>query len=148
MSKFEELGLAAETLYVKKNCTLDQISDQLGISVQTASRWKRAGRWDEKRFKFRATPGAAVDLLEDILRSKAEELRDTPAQDIGTKATDALVKLVASINKLKREEDIRVQAINVMDEFGKYIQRSDLNDKQKEFITKVMNGFFTYLRDA
>jgi len=148
MSKFQEYGLAAEQFYVKDNKKLQEISDMYGLSIQTVSRWKRAGNWEQKRKKYRSSARGTIDVLEEVLRTKVEELRDLSASEITEKHTDSLVKLVAALSKLKKEDDIRVQAITVISEMTKFINKQEYSDKQKEFLRKVFQEFFIYLRDA
>jgi len=147
MSKFQEFGLDAEQMYVREDKTLQELANFFGLSIQTLSRWKIAGDWEGKRKKYRGTVRSTIDILEDVLRGKAEELRTMAASAITAEYTDALVKLVASISKLKKEDDIRVQAITVMGEFSKFVKRQGLDDKKLMPITKLIQDFFIYLKD-
>ena len=148
MSKFQEFGLEAEQLYVKDDKTLQEIATMFGLSIQTVSRWKIKGGWRDKRKKYRGSARGTIELLEEVLRGKVEELRGMAADEITQNHTDALVKLVASISKLKKEDDIRVQAITVISELTKFISKREYAEDEKELFTKLFQEFFIYLRDA
>ncbi len=147
MAKFNDYGFEAENLYVRKGMTLEQIANLLGISVQSLSRWKKRGDWGGKRKIFMASPSGAIGALEEVLRNKIEELRNLPAEEINSKRIDGITKLVASISRIRKEQDLRTQAIFVMQEFGRFIRARDLNQHDLDVVTKLIQEFFEFVRD-
>ena len=146
MAKYRDYGFEAETLYVRRGQTLEQVAKFLGLSVQTLSRWKKKGNWGEKRKLFMTSPQGAIGALEDVLRSKIDELRNLPAEEINSKRIDGITKLVASINRIRKEQDLRTQAIFVMQEFGQFVRARNLKNNEIDMITKLIQDFFEYVR--
>jgi uncharacterized protein YjcR len=148
MSKFEQYGLAAEELYVRQNKTLAEIAAILQLSPMTILRWKKEGAWEETRKKFRASSRGALQVLEEVLNKKAEELGGMKLEAIDSKVIDGIMKLVASVRKLKEQDDIRVQALNVVGEMEKFLRKASYKENERQLFMKMISEFLTYLRDA
>lgn len=148
MAKFQIYGLEAEELYVKGGKTLEEISKFLGISIKTLSCWKKRGEWSEKRKTYLTSAQGTIGILETVLQEKIEELRGLPAEEINSKRIDGITKLVASIQKLKREDDLKAQTINVMGEFGRFVRAKSLKERELDLVTRLIQEFFEFIRES
>ena len=72
----------AKNLYVLEGKTLEEIAEQLNVSVVTLSRWKREGNWDELRIKARAQRESFLELYQEVrymlLKRLHEMLKSNP----------------------------------------------------------------------
>ncbi len=148
MGKFSRYGQNAEDLYVRQGKTLQDISELLGISMQTLSRWKQKYDWTERRRIYRVSMPGTIQILEDVLKEKIEQLRELQAQDVDGKQIDGITKLVASIQKLKREDDLRSQTIRVMSEFSRFIKQKNLKERELDLVINLVQEFFDFVRDV
>jgi transposase len=56
----------AEKMYVEDGMTAKAIAEQLDVSEQTLVKWKKDGRWDDKRAEMLASPLIDADALSKI----------------------------------------------------------------------------------
>ena len=64
--------IMAERMYVEDGMTAKAISEQLDVSEQTLSKWKKDGRWDDKRAEMLASPHKIREILIRELKVVAE----------------------------------------------------------------------------
>jgi len=148
MAKFQQYGANAEDLYVRKGRTLQEIAQLLGLSVQTLSRWKIRHHWAEKRREYQVSTPGTIALLEDVLAEKVQELRGLPADEVNSKRIDAITKLVSSIQKLRREDDLRTQTVHVMSEFSRFVRQKKLKERELDMVIGLVHEFFEFVREA
>jgi len=149
MAKYRSYGMEAESMYIRKNKKCTEIGELLGISWRTIERWKRKYNWEEKRLEYNKTARGAIEVIETLLHEKLDDFvkkEDITLKDIKGFA-DAISKIVASLEKLRKTTDLRTQVITVMTEFSSYIKKINLKVGQIEFVTKLVQGFFDYTRD-
>jgi uncharacterized protein YjcR len=149
MSKFSQLGLEAERLYVQKELTLKEISVLLGVSQQTLVKWKRDGNWEKKRIEYRRNPGTILETLEKVLLRRLEDIEAKldRGENVSEGEIDAITKLVASIKKVSKETDIISVAPLIMKEFAQFLKKNE-NEEVRNFIqvfTDILPGFMEYL---
>lgn len=149
MAKYGVYGNQAEELYVRQGLTLLEISRVLPVSQQTLSSWKSRYRWDEKRQEFRRTPTAAADRVADILEQQLEEIstKIRSGELSSVKAADTIAKLVASHQRVKKEEgiDILGTAPMVMHRFVNYLMNRDEYKELGEQLADVIPEFMDHL---
>ncbi len=148
MGKYEIYGKDAERLYVQRSKTLTEIHELLHISLQTLSRWKQEGGWEEKKRAFLSSPRGAVEVMEEALLRKIEEIRKIHADDITPGQIDGLSKLVSMIQKMRRESDPLGQAIAVFDEFSKFVKGKEKDRRKLDWLYTQMQEFFEQLKEG
>ena len=94
----------AEDLYLRANITAKDISKQLEISEQTICKWKKEGRWEERKAELSLSPLR----IKELLMKEANKIANGEKSDIDS---DRLSKLTAAIDRL----DKRISARVVMD---------------------------------
>lgn len=148
MGKFEVYGKDAERLYVQRNKTLTEIGGLCGISLQTLSRWKQEGGWEEKKRAYLSSPRGAVEVIEEVLLRKVEEIRKIHAEDVTSGQIDGLSKLVSMIEKMRRESDPLGQAIAVFEEFSQFVKGREKDPRKVGWLYAQMQGFFDRIKEG
>lgn len=64
----------AERLYVQERCTLEQISDKLGVSERTLRYWSKEGSWKERRQSLDETAGKLHEKLAAVTEAMLDRL--------------------------------------------------------------------------
>jgi len=146
MGKYAIYGEEAERLYVKKGKSLKEISELLGVSVNSLLKWKDYAGWNYKRRKFLSTPRGVEEKLEAVLRAKVEELENMNPAEVSASVVDSLWKLLKSVESVRKERDLFAETVDVMDEFTSFLR---WKVKDRDFLEKVfalINEFFEYVR--
>ena len=131
----------AERLFIRGK-TIKEIAQLLGVSERTLARWKKEGRWEEKRKNYMKNPVGLGEKIEELLRRKVEELASLPASEVTTKMIDELSKLVAALEKIRKAASFPSQAIVVFDRFSSYIKEVEKDEEFLERLSKHIQGFF------
>lgn len=111
----------AEDLYIRAGMSGRDIAENLGVTEQTVSRWKK-GRdgekpWDDRKNEMQLTPVRIKELLIDQAHKIAN----------GEKATvdaDSLSKIVAAIDRFDKKVNIRL-IVAVFQEFDNFMAETD-----------------------
>lgn len=103
----------AEDMYIRLSLTGREIAENLGITEQTVSRWKK-GRAGEKSWDDRKTEAQLTPLkIKELLLKEAEKL--AKGQESNVKA-DQLSKIMSAIDQLDKKINVRT----VMDVFREF----------------------------
>ena len=141
MGKFQDYYKDAERLAVKEGKTQREISELLGISEKTLSRWSTEGEWMRQRKEYLvSTKTGPIQKLE----ARLLELLEDPVID--ARKTDELYKIQLLIDRMRGGFDIKGAAIEIMDRFSQYLTRVE---EDKEFLVRVSNhthGFFEEIK--
>lgn len=103
----------AEDMYIRLGLTGREIAENLGITEQTVSRWKK-GREGEKSWDDRKTESQLTPLkIKELLLKEAEKL--AKGEESNVKA-DQLSKIMSAIDQLDKKINVRT----VMDVFREF----------------------------
>lgn len=146
MNKFQAFYKDAERLCVKEGKTQREISDLLGISEKTLSRWSSDGEWMRQRKEYLvSTRTGPADKLKETLLELLEKIR--PADLLkSARITDQITKIISAIEKIEGGKDVLGSTIETMDRFTRYIGRME---QDQEFVRRLgdhIHGFFEETR--
>ena len=145
MGKFEAYYKDAERLSVKEGKAQRQISELLGISEKTLSRWSSDGEWMRQRKEYLvSTREGPAQKLENALTGMIEKL-DAGELISNPRIADQITKIVAAIKRLRGEGDILGETIEVMDKFTKYLNRAETD---KQFIDKLSDHIHKFFEET
>ncbi len=146
MSKFQDFYDEAERLSVKEGKSQREISQFLGVSEKTLSRWSSDGEWMKKRREYLVSTrtGPAEKLKKTLL----ELLENIDPRELlnNTRVTDQISKIISAIEKISGGRDVLGSTIEVMDRFVKYIMRVEQDKDLLEKISNHIHGFFEETR--
>lgn len=104
----------SERMFTEEGQTLTAISNELDISIQTLSKWKKGGEWDRKRARYLASQKHLSSMLGEIELKLAKNIQaDLEAgNDIDPQRLYALARLHAvrkpaaaiEIKQIEKEE--------------------------------------------
>lgn len=103
----------AEKLFVEDGLTAKEISTIVGISVQTLSKWKKEGNWENKRNELLAAPHKIKEFLMEELKNIASGLESKID-------ADALAKVSKVIETLSSRTSVQV-IFSVFKEFDNWM---------------------------
>jgi len=129
MSKRSAWLPQAEILYVQKGKTLEETSNIIDVSISTLSRWKREGKWDERRKEYLKTPLAIADILAKALMDKINALLETG--EFSAKDADSVVKIVKSIKSLQQDYDRLGSVILTISDLVNFLKNRDIKIVEK-----------------
>ncbi|MEG1762876.1 MAG: helix-turn-helix domain-containing protein [Bacteroidales bacterium] len=107
----------AESLFVEQGFPCASISQQLNISVQTLSKWRKTMQWEQQRDALLTAPNHIRKLLVDEIKSVSQ----------GNESkinSDALSKLSKSLQYFDGKVSLSV-VIAVLKEFDNYMAEID-----------------------
>jgi transcriptional regulator with XRE-family HTH domain len=131
-----------EEQYVKRGKSLQEISELIGVSATTLSKWKAKGDWGKKRKDYLTrTRSGPVQRLRDKLFQLLDDTKELDA-----KTVDQISKIVAAIEKIDGGRDVLGSTIEVMDRFGKYIRENEKDEAFVGQLTEHMQGFFSHVK--
>jgi len=139
--KKKDLFLAeAESFYVKGK-TLSEISEILGISQRTLSRWKKSYGWQEKRKKYFMNPLSIQDQIDEEIAKLVQRLAMVDDEANEAKIIDQLSKLAKVKESYGKMGDLSTQAIYVFDKFTGYIREKEKDQEIIDRLQKLIQGF-------
>jgi len=103
----------AEKLFIEDGLMLKEISVIVGFSVQTLSKWKKDGNWENKRNEFLAAPHKIKEVLMEELKNIASGLESKID-------ADALAKVSKVIETLSSRTSVQV-IFSVFKEFDNWM---------------------------
>lgn len=111
----------AEDMYIRLGLTGREIAENLGVTEQTVSRWKK-GREGERSWDDRRTESSLTPLkIKETLLKEAEKL--ARGEESGVKA-DQLSKIMAAIDQLDKKINVRT-VMDVFREFDNWMTEQD-----------------------
>lgn len=137
-----ETRASAEFLYVIERKDKSQVCELLGISGSTFDRWKKDGKWDDKRaLEVLSVPLTVRMMQRDIERTyrKADE-EDRP---LTSGERDGVYKTIKQIQALDKGALFASHTIQAMDLFGAFLAEAAPDLKEQltplmvEFVQKV-----------
>lgn len=134
----EQLRQSAEDFYIRLGMTGKEITELLGISEQTVSKWKK-GRdgettWDNRKAEMQLTPVKVKEIL-------LQEAMKVAKGENCTVDADKLSKMVSAIEKLDRKINVRI-IIDVFREFDNYM--AEVEPKMAVNFTKYHKMFLQH----
>lgn len=103
----------AEKLFIEDGLMAKEISTIVGISVQTLSKWKKEGNWENKRNELLAAPHKIKEFLMEELKNIASGLESKID-------ADALAKVSKVIETLSSRTSVQV-IFSVFKEFDNWM---------------------------
>ena len=111
----------AEDMYIRLNINGRQIAENLGVTEQTVSRWKK-GRQGEMSWENRKAEAQLTPLkIKELLLKEAEKL--ARGEESAIKA-DQLSKLMSAIDRLDKKINVRT-VMDVLREFDCWMAEQD-----------------------
>lgn len=126
---------AAQNLFVNTQMSQKDIASQLGVTEQTICRWKEEGRWDDLKG---AVALSANNIIANLYK-RAEELSADPEAN-----ADRLVKLAATIDKLKPTKNTLTTYITAFIDLGDWAKKNGYLEEAK-ILAKVQDGFIKHI---
>lgn len=127
MGKRAALYEVAKNMYVLDERTLEQISDELNVSVATLSRWKQEGNWDELKIRSRADKEHFWDLYHEVrmkLLKRAKAILDS--DNIDSQTLWALLAIMRTVKppapEVQKQLDEELKKILTPEEIKKAVQ--------------------------
>jgi transposase len=131
-------------LFVENGLDAKAISDMLGVSENTISKWNKAEDWKGQRTRRMLAPDKLIshyyEQSEVIIQTAKDENRPLTSSE-----ADALVKLASAISKLDKKVDVSITT-SVLRRFNNYLLQIDL-ELSKAFIPHE-KGYVQMLIDA
>jgi len=107
----------AEELYISDTMNAKQIALHIDISEVTLSKWKKEGRWEERKKELALRPLK----LKELLINEATKVASGEVSNINA---DALSKLISAIDKLDKKVALPV-IIDICKEIDNYVSKHD-----------------------
>ena len=126
--------IMAERMYVEDGMTAKAISEQLDVSETTLSKWKKDGRWDDKRAEMLASPHKIREILIRELKVVAEGCSSIID-------ADALSKINKVIEGLSSSTSVQI-VFSVFKEFDNWM--ADQDPKTAVLFTEYHKQFILY----
>ena len=126
--------IMAERMYVEDGMTAKAISEQLDVSEQTLSKWKKDGRWDDKRAEMLASPHKIREIL-------IRELKVVAEGGSSIIDADALSKINKVIEGLSGSTSVQI-VFSVFKEFDNWM--ADQDPKTAVLFTEYHKQFILY----
>ena len=145
MNKKDAFLSEAEGLYIKGK-TLKEISELLGVSERTLTRWKKELNWKEKRNKYMKNPLGVEEAIDEEILRLVRELPNTPDSE-KAKVIDMISKLAKVKSIFKKEGDLATQAVYVFDYFTNYIKERERSDEIINKLVKHIQGFIAKIME-
>ncbi len=127
----------ARTLFMS-GIDMERISEQVGVSRQTVSRWCQDGGWKETRAAQNITRPELVNKLLGTINTLIEKVNEAGDPMAVAGLGDKLSKLASVIEKLDKKANI-VDTIEVFMAFSKWLQYKAATNQEitPEFIRQV-----------
>ena len=134
----------AETLYVRRGRTMEQIADELSVARSTVGRWAAVGNWKRKR----------VDWLRNSPQAPLDKLRERRLQLIQGMATDpdkdpTVEDRLSKITKIIEQMEARTEAVGpLLESMHRFVQwaLTNLGEEAMNAIRDAVDGFLGDVR--
>jgi transposase-like protein len=107
----------AATLFIEQGLTCNAISEQLGITEATLSKWRGQMNWEARREDYLSSPGKIKELLQ-------KELKSVAAGNKTLIDTDALSKIAKTLQYFDEKVSLPV-IVSVFREFDNFMVEID-----------------------
>ncbi|WP_268848138.1 transposase [Flavobacterium aestivum] len=127
----------AERMFVEDGMTAKAIAEQLDVSEQTLSKWRKDGRWEDKRAEMLASPHKIREIL-------IKELKTVATGGVSLIDADALAKINKVIETLSSSTSTQI-VFSVFKEFDNWMADQDpktavlFTEYHKQFILFKIN---------
>ena len=112
----------AEMLYVIERRSRRDAIEQTGVSGSTFDRWRKKGRWDERRAnQVISIPELVQDMKEDIRRTY--DLAKKENRPLTSGERDGVFKTVSKMQELDKGSLYAQHGIQIMDAFSAYLRQ-------------------------
>lgn len=118
----------AKTLYMN-GTSLTDISDQIGVSRATLTKWCKEGGWAEQRSAIQLTRPELVNKLLLACSKLLDQLNESDDPSLFTGVADKIAKLSSTIERLDKKATI-VDTIEVFIAFGKWLEYRSSTDSE------------------
>jgi hypothetical protein len=140
----------ARRLYVKENKTVAQIAGLLHntVSENTLYKWAKKGDWGRERAACLTNPRDIAEWLRQTLNDQMEALRAAAQRNptlINAGLYDAIYKVVLTIEKLEKSQDLKTAATVVMEKYRDFLKDLDLAPGELQMHSGRMREFFRSL---
>lgn len=100
------LNDTAQRMYVEDLMTFEAIAAELDVSERTVRNWATAGRWDEKRHKFRQFQESLHEDTREIATLMAQKIKEQLSSDImpSRDLLNSFTKIAASMVRMRDYE--------------------------------------------
>lgn len=134
----------AQSLYVRRGLTMEEIAKQLSVSTATIGRWAREGDWAAKRAEWlRSSAQAPLDKLRDrrlaIINKMSTEPTDDPTFE------DRLVKLTTVIEKMEAKAEAIGPALDTMERFTRFAVTA-VSEEDMKILRRAIEDFLAAVR--
>lgn len=135
----------AKSLYIYSQQTQEEISEIIGISRQSLSKWVKNGHWDELRAAITITPENIIVNLTKQLNEINQSITERPKGErfATTKEADAILKISNTIKNLRQKLGIS-EVVSVGMRFLSWMKEVGEYEKGKEF-SNLFNHFINDL---
>lgn len=147
----QELDSAREIAYMLYvgHVSCKEISERVGVSMQSLSKWIADGMWKEKRAAKTITRVELINKTLMQINDLLEKKSDDGESDINA---DKLSKLVAMVEKLDKKAS-PITAMEVFIDFVSWIQKMSVSDKTVtveliKTINRYQDAYITTLMTA
>ena len=133
----------AELLYARTMMTQKEISERVGVSQITMSKWKEAGNWDKLRTSFYITKGQELSRIYQQISELNNSIssRNEGERYASTREADIITKLAAAAKQLESETSIS-EIVDVFIEFTDWLRENDFNRARE--ISDLMDAFIKH----
>jgi DNA-binding XRE family transcriptional regulator len=126
-----------------------EISQKIGISEQTISKWVEQGSWATIRAGVQITRPELVNKALCAVNKLLDQIYESQDIELTSKLPDQLAKFASFIHKLDNEANV-VSAIDVFIAFSKWIRHRASYDKEvtPELIAAMEKYHDLYIKDS
>jgi hypothetical protein len=121
--------------------TIAEIALAAEVSISTIKKWEKEGQWQGKERTDLSCPRLLSQTLKNMVQQKAETILGNG--ELQVKEVEELLKLFTLIDRLSDQAgDLRAAVVAVMDRFGDFVRRQDLNEPERLFLAGLIKDFF------
>ncbi|MBI4714434.1 MAG: hypothetical protein HY760_00545 [Nitrospirae bacterium] len=132
-----------EEAFVKKGKSLTEIGERFCVSPNTLTKWRKKGGWDNKRKAILASPRTVMEMAEEVLRKKLEEVVGTLPDRLDAGVIDGLTKLIKNVERLRKEYKLLDITVLVMDEFVPFVKAKEPDSQRREAVFAMVDQFLS-----
>jgi transposase len=121
--------------------SIAEIAQAAEVSISTIRRWKEEGQWEQKERTDLSCPRLLSKNLKNMVQHKAEKILENG--ELQVKELEELLKLFTLLDRLSDQAgDFRTAVVAVMDRFGDFMRRQDLNEAERLLMAGLIKDFF------